>query len=195
MSTQAPLSPIKRSRTHKKMIYVNIEKYKPRDWDYQSPKHQIRPQFVLGKSKKRVANPSQKEFPVFKELPKTKTSIEFYKRELKPAIYRSYILSQILTLPGAVKVEESKVKDDQNRKDRIRVVRNKNLCFQHKLNNEFGSNIAFLPGSKNKEIDKENFLKVKSCGDFRKIKEEKKVNEKVLSPQRNRIKRNIKIKK
>ena len=27
------------------MVDIDLEKYKPRDWDYQSPKHQIRPQF------------------------------------------------------------------------------------------------------------------------------------------------------
>ena len=38
---------------------------------------------------------------------------------------------------------------------------------------------------------------LKSCGDFRIAKPEKKIKEekKVFSPQRNRIKRNIKIKK
>ena len=201
--------PLLRSRTNNKMVDVKIGDYKPRDWDYQNIKHQLRPRFVLGRSKKRVANPAQKEFTAFKELPKTKTStsIDFYKRELKPAVYRSYILSQILTLPGAVKIEESKVNDDQNKKDRIKVIRNKNLCFLSKLNNEFGSNVPFLPGSTDKEIKKGKIYKGKSCGDFRNIKvvkkeekkgekkEEKKVNEKVLSPQRNRIKRNIKIKK
>ena len=90
---------------------VDIESYKPRDWDYQSPKHQIRPPFILGRCKKRIKAPSQKEFPVFKDYyTNPATSTDFYKRELRPAIYRSYKLSQIYTLPGAVKVEEKQNK-------------------------------------------------------------------------------------
>ena len=176
---------------------VDIESYKPRDWDYQSPKHQIRPPFVLGRCKRRIKAPSQKEFPVFKDYyTNPATSTDFYKRELRPAIYRSYKLSQIYTLPGAVKVEESKINDDQNKKDRIKVIRSKNLCFQNKLLCDYGSDVAFLPGSKNEAIKKGKIGKLKSCGDFR-IKQEKKIKEekKVFSPQRNRIKRNIKIKK
>ena len=56
--------PLARSRTSKKFV-VDMESYKPRDWDYQSPKHQIRPPFVLGRSKKRSAKPPQSDFPVF----------------------------------------------------------------------------------------------------------------------------------
>ena len=176
---------------------VDIESYKPRDWDYQSPKHQIRPPFVLGRCKKRIKAPSQKEFPVFKDYyTNPATSTDFYKRELRPAIYRSYKLSQIYNLPGAVKVEENKINDDQNKKERIKVIRSKNLCFQNKLLCDYGSDVAFLPGSKNEAIKKGKIGKLKSCGDFR-IKQEKKIKEenKVFSPQRNRIKRNIKIKK
>ena len=160
MSTKAPLL---RAKTHKKMVDIKMDRYKPRDWDYQSPKHQILPHHELGRGKKRVANPSPRDYPLLKELPKTATNF-FYKRELKPAIYRSYILSQILTLPGAVKVEESKVNDDQNKKDRIKVVRNKNLCYLNKLMYDYESNAAFLPGSKNNE---NKLKKGKSCGDFK----------------------------
>ena len=196
--------PLLRSRTNNKMVDIKLERYKPRDWDYQSPKHQLRPQFVLGRSKKRAKNLSPKEFKIFKELTakeKLSNDDEFYIRELKPAIYRSYILSQIATLPGAVLVEENKINDDQHRKDRIKVVRNNNLCYLNKLKNDYTSNVAFLPGSRDKEIKKEIFIKGKSCADFRinKIKkEEEKQNlkkEKVLSPQRDRIKRKEKIKK
>ena len=203
MKPQQP--PLQRSRTTKKMVDIDLEKYKPRDWDYQSPKHQIRPQFELGRSKKRIANPSQKEFPVFKDYSKP-TSIDFNKRELKPAIYRSYILSQIYTLPGAVKIEESKIKDDQNKKNRIKVVRNKNLSYINKLMNDYGSNVAFLPGSKDTEIKKGNLTKLKTTQNLRygkEEKEEKKENEekndkkkqKIFSPKRDRIKRKIKNKK
>ena len=194
MSTKAPLL---RAKTHKKMVDIKMDRYKPRDWDYQSPKHQILPHHELGRGKKRVANPSPRDYPLLKQLPKTATNF-FYKRELKPAIYRSYILSQILTLPGAVKVEESKVNDDQNKKDRIKVVRNKNLCFLNKLMYDYESNAAFLPGSKNNE---NKLKKGKSCGDFKIFiektdnKEKEKAKLKVFSPQRNRIKRKIKLKK
>ena len=194
MSTKAPLL---RAKTHKKMVDIKMDRYKPRDWDYQSPKHQILPHHELGRGKKRVANPSPRDYPLLKTLPKTATNF-FYKRELKPAIFRSYILSQILTLPGAVKVEESKVNDDQNKKDRIKVVRNKNLCFLNKLMFDYESNAAFLPGSKNNE---NKLKKGKSCGDFKTFiakkdnKEKEKEKLKVFSPQRNRIKRKIKIKK
>ena len=60
--------PLLRSRTNNKMVDIKLERYKPRDWDYQSPKHQLRPQFVLGRSKKRAKNLSQKEFKIFKEF-------------------------------------------------------------------------------------------------------------------------------
>ena len=189
--------PLERSRTSRKMIEVDMERYKPRDWDYQSPKHQIRPPFVLGRSKRRIASPLQNEFPVFKDYSKpTSENIEFNKRELKPAVYRSYKLSQIYTLPGAVKIEVSKVNDDQNKKERIKVVRNKNLSSLSKIMNDYGSNVAFLPGSTDKEIEKGNLVKLKSSGNFRYGKEEKKEGkekkpkrEKVISPIRDRIKR------
>ena len=160
-----PQRPLLRSRTSQKIPDIKLDRYKPRDWDYQSPNHQLRPQFVLGRSKKRAVNLSQKEFTVFKNPIKTKSSNDFYRRELKPAIYRSYILSQIATLPGAVIVEESKINDDKHTKDRIKVAKNKNLCFLNKLKHDFASNVAFLPGTQDKEVKKE-FTLGKSYSSF-----------------------------
>ena len=97
-------SNILRSRTMTKPIYVEMDRYKARDWGYQSTKHMIIPKFVIGHYKKRIPPPKQEEFPVFKNLTTSKSTNNIYKRELRPAIYRSYILSQIATLPGAVKV-------------------------------------------------------------------------------------------
>ena len=193
-----PLRPLLRSRTSQKTIFVKMDRYKPRDWEYQNIKHQIRPQFKLGKSKKRSTNLSQKEFTVFKPQMK-KTPSETYRRELKPAIYRSYILSQIATLPGAVKIEESKIRDDKDKKDRIKVVKNKNPCFMNKLLACYDSNVAFLPGSKNEETQKDfSFQKNYTTFNFKpstkpkkEKKEEKKVKENVMSPLKNRIKRKL----
>ena len=194
---QQPERLLLRSRTAQKTIFVKMDRYKPRDWDYQNVKHQIKPHFKLGKSKKRSTNISQKEFTVFK-TPKTPNTNQTFRRELKPAIYRSYILSQIATLPGAVKIEESKIRDDKNTKDRIKVVKNKNPCFINKLLACYDSNVAFLPGSKKEETKKDFALeKSYTCFNFKKStkpkkeekKEEKKVKEKVMSPLKNRIKR------
>ena len=188
-----PQRPLLRSRTSQKIPDIKLDRYKPRDWDYQSPNHQLRPQFVLGRSKKRAVNLSQKEFTVFKNPIKTKSSNDFYRRELKPAIYRSYILSQIATLPGAVIVEESKINDDKHTKNRIKVAKNKNLCFLNKLKHDFASNVAFLPGTQDKEVKKEFTLgKSYSSFNFKKPKEEKKIKEKLMSPEKTRIKRNKK---
>ena len=128
-----PESKSLRSKSYGKTTYVQMNKYKPRDWDYQSPKHQIIPNFIIGRYKKRIPVPKQEEFPVFLNLTKPQTSKNSYKRELKPAIFRSYILSQIATLPGAVKVEETKINDDKRRKDKIKVIKNNNICFKNKL--------------------------------------------------------------
>ena len=189
-----------RSKTYKKTTYVQMDKYKPRDWGYQSTKHQIIPEFIMGHYKKRIPAPKQEEFPVFKDLSKSQTSKNFYKRELKPAIFRSYILSQIATLPGAVKVEENKINDDQNKKEKIKVYKNKNICFKNKMDNIYGSKVPFLPGSKEerKEEEKVNatLKKGKSCENFEVvIKKNKKIKvNKIKSPDRNRIKRNKNIK-
>jgi hypothetical protein len=189
-----------RSKSYVKTTYVQMEKYKPRDWGYQSPKHQIIPHFIIGHYKRRIPTPKQEEFPVFKDLTKSKTSKNFFKRELKPAVFRSYILSQIATLPGAVKVEENKMNDDQNKKDRIRVVKNKNICFKNKMNNIYGSKVPFLLGSKEEKKEEEKInvtlKKVKSTGNLKVVVDNSKklkVN-KIKSPDRNRIKRNKKIK-
>ena len=86
-----PQSNILRSRSTHKPIYVEMDRYKARDWGYQSTKHMIIPRFVMGRYKKRVPPPTQDEFPVFKNLATSQSSNNLYKRELKPAIFRSYI--------------------------------------------------------------------------------------------------------
>jgi len=193
-----------RSRTITKTLYVKMDRYKPRDWGYQSTKHMIIPKFVIGHYKKRIPAPSQEEFPVFKNFTTSKSTTNIYKRELKPAIYRSYILSQIATLPGAVKVEENKINDDQSKKNKIRVVKNNNICFRNKMNTIYGLTTPFLPGTKEEKKDdndtnikvtlkkvksKEN-IKVNIINNNQKLKVNK-IN-KAVSPDRNRIKRNKK---
>ena len=193
-----PQSNIKRSKTYAKTTYVHMDKYKPRDWDYQNTRHQIIPPFVIGRYKRRIPPPKQEEFPVFQNLTKSQTSTNFHKRELKPSVYRSYILSQIATLPGAVKVEENKINDDQKKKDRIIVYKNNNLCYKNKLKTVFGSKVPFLPGSKEEKKDEEKITvtlkKGKSTENLTvgtNTNKKLKVN-RVTSPDRNRIKRNKK---
>ena len=193
-----PQSNIKRSKTYAKTTYVHVDKYKPRDWDYQNTRHQIIPPFVIGRYKRRIPPPKQEEFPVFQNLTKSQTSTNFHKRELKPSVYRSYILSQIATLPGAVKVEENKINDDQKKKDRIIVYKNNNLCYKNKLKTVFGSKVPFLPGSKEEKKDEEKITvtlkKGKSTENLMvgtNTNKKLKVN-RVTSPDRNRIKRNKK---
>ena len=187
-----PESKSLRSKSYGKTTYVQMNKYKPRDWDYQSPKHQIIPNFIIGRYKKRIPVPKQEEFPVFLNLTKPQTSKNSYKRELKPAIFRSYILSQIATLPGAVKVEETKINDDKRRKDKIKVIKNNNICFKNKLNNIYGSKVPFLPGSKEEEKITVSLKKVKSSDHLKILvnnnDKKLKVN-KIKSPDRNRIKK------
>ena len=191
-------SNIKRSKTYAKTTYVHMDKYKPRDWDYQNTRHQIIPPFVIGRYKRRIPPPKQEEFPVFQNLTKSQTSTNFHKRELKPSVYRSYILSQIATLPGAVKVEENKINDDQKKKDRIIVYKNNNLCYKNKLKTVFGSKVPFLPGSKEEKKDEEKITvtlkKGKSTENLMvgtNTNKKLKVN-RITSPDRNRIKRNKK---
>ena len=193
-----PQSIIKRSKTYAKTTYVHMDKYKPRDWDYQNTRHQIIPPFVIGRYKRRIPPPKQEEFPVFQNLTKSQTSTNFHKRELKPSVYRSYILSQIATLPGAVKVEENKINDDQKKKDRIIVYKNNNLCYKNKLKTVFGSKVPFLPGSKEEKKDEEKITvtlkKGKSTENLMvgtNTNKKLKVN-RITSPDRNRIKRNKK---
>ena len=175
-----------------------MDKYKPRDWDYQNTRHQIIPPFVIGRYKRRIPPPKQEEFPVFQNLTKSQTSTNFHKRELKPSVYRSYILSQIATLPGAVKVEENKINDDQKKKDRIIVYKNNNLCYKNKLKTVFGSKVPFLPGSKEEKKDEEKITvtlkKGKSTENLMvgtNTNKKLKVN-RITSTDRNRIKRNKK---
>ena len=187
-----PESKSLRSKSYGKTTYVQMNKYKPRDWDYQSPKHQIIPNFIIGRYKKRIPVPKQEEFPVFLNLTKPQTSKNSYKRELKPAIFRSYILSQIATLPGAVKVEETKINDDKRRKDKIKVIKNNNICFKNKLNNIYGSKVPFLPGSKEEEKITVSLKKVKSSDHLKILvnnNDKKLIVNKIKSPDRNRIKR------
>ena len=193
--------PLLRSRTAEKLIDVQLDHYKARDWGYQSPKHQVKPHFVLGKSKKRSTNLAQKDFSVFRN-PIPWTTYGFYKRELKPAMFRCHTLSQIANLPGAVKVDESQIKDDKSINDKIRVNRNKRLRFLNKLMNNTESNVGFFPGSKNLEAKKENSInniiekKEKDEKEKNKKKNEKNKNKKknTFSPIRNRMKRKNKIK-
>ena len=193
-----PQSNIKRSKTYAKTTYVHMDKYKPRDWDYQNTRHQIIPPFVIGRYKRRIPPPKQEEFPVFQNLTKSQTSTNFHKRELKPSVYRSYILSQIATLPGAVKVEENKINDDQKKKDRIIVYKNNNLCYKNKLKTVFGSKVPFLPGSKEEKKDEEKItVTLKKGKSTENLMVETNTNKKlkvnrVTSPDRNRIKRNKK---
>ena len=193
-----PQSNIKRSKTYAKTTYVHMDKYKPRDWDYQNTRHQIIPPFVIGRYKRRILPPKQEEFPVFQNLTKSQTSTNFHKRELKPSVYRSYILSQIATLPGAVKVEENKINDDQKKKDRIIVYKNNNLCYKNKLKTVFGSKVPFLPGSKEEKKDEEKITVILKKGKSTEnlmvgtnTNKKLKVN-RITSPDRNRIKRNKK---
>ena len=195
-------SNILRSRTMTKPIYVEMDRYKARDWGYQSTKHMIIPKFVIGHYKKRIPPPKQEEFPVFKNLTTSKSTNNIYKRELRPAIYRSYILSQIATLPGAVKVEENKINDDQRKKDKIRVVKNNNICFKYKMEHIYGLKTPLLPGTKEEKKDDNNIkvtlkkikskekIKVNVNNDKQKLKVNR-IN-KVVSPDRSRIKRNKK---
>ena len=189
-----------RSKSYKKTTFVQMDKYKPRDWGYQSTKHQIIPEFIMGHYKKRIPIPKQEEFPVFQDLAKSQTSKNFYKRELKPAIFRSYILSQIATLPGAVKVEENKINDDKNKKEKIIVAKNKNICFKNKMNNIYGSKVPFLPCSKKEKKEEEkvngSLKRGKSFDNLKVvINNNKKIKvNKIKSPDRNRIKRNKPIK-
>ena len=193
-----PQSNIKRSKTYAKTTYVHMDKYKPRDWDYQNTRHQIIPPFVIGRYKRRIPPPKQEEFPVFQNLTKSQTSTNFHKRELKPSVYRSYILSQIATLPGAVKVEENKINDDQKKKDRIIVYKNNNLCYKNKLKTVFGSKVPFLPGSKEEKKDEEKItVTLKKGKSTENLMVGTNTNKKlkvyrITSPDRNRIKRNKK---
>ena len=145
MKVQAPL---KRSRTHKTVIDIKMDGYAPRDWDYQNPRHQIRPEFVLGRYKKKTFFPINKDYPranlVYSPINNG------YKRELKPGIYRSYVLSQIATVPGAVLVEEGQIKDDKSHQEHKKEVEKKNFELLEKLM-KGDLNVDFLLSNKKKK--------------------------------------------
>ena len=127
-----------------------FDNYKPRDWGYQNPKHQIRPEFVLGKSKKRLPEPRHNYFPSNESIYSPINN--GWRRELKPAIYRSYILSQASTVPGAVIVEEQKIKDDKTKEERRKFVEKKNEELINKLMNNDLNIDSFLDYKKNKKL-------------------------------------------
>ena len=138
MKSQPPLL---RSRTHHKVFNIKLDGYAPRDWDYQNPRHQIRPEFVLGRYKKKTFFPVNKDYP---QPDKVYSPLNYgYKRELQPAIFRRYLLSQASTVPGAVIVEESKIKDDKSKQDHKLELQKKYQDFMNKLMNG-DLNVDFL---------------------------------------------------
>ena len=147
------IPPLKRSRTQlKEENNAQFDLYRPRDWDYQNPKHQIRPEFVLGKSKRRLPEPHHNYFP---NDPKIYSPINNgWRRELKPAIFRNYILSQASTVPGAVIVEETKIKDDKTQADRRKYVEMKNEELIQKLMNCDLNIDLLLEDTKNKKLSR-----------------------------------------
>jgi len=142
MNTQPPL---RRSRTYRKMVDIKLERYKPRDWDYQNPKHQIIPHFMLGRYKRMIPAYTQRLLANHKVYFSPDTDD---RRELKPSIYRYYNLSQISTLPGAVLVNESKIHDDQFVQTKKEKVKKRSKSYINKILNDYGSNVEYLPGSK-----------------------------------------------
>ena len=179
-----PQPPLKRSRTNQKMSNNLFDTYKPRDWGYQNPKHQITPEFVLGKSKKRIPEPRHNYFPSDPSIYSPLNN--GWRRELKPAIYRSYILSQASTVPGAVIVEESKIKDDKTKEDRRKFVEQKNNELLDKLMN-YDLNTDILSelrkdekkGKSFRAKTQENIKVVKKKEDKHEVKNENKKDEKL----------------
>ena len=165
------MPPLLRSRKHHKMVDIKFGTYKPRDWEYLNVRYQLRPQFVLGKYKRRLKGPPQLDNPINHEVYSQENSPKnnVYRRQLKPAVFSSYNLSQISTLPGAVLVEENKIRDDTNKDNRRKYVKNKNPCFINKLICDYDSNIEFLPGSRNGE---NKFWRSKSCENLNVIRKE-----------------------
>ena len=191
--------PLKRSRTNQKMSNVLFEIYKPRDWGYQNPKHQITPEFVLGKSKKRIPEPRHNYFPSDPSIYSPLNN--GWRRELKPAIYRSYILSQASTVPGAVIVEESKIKDDKTKEDRRKYVEQKNNELLDKLMN-YDLNTDILSefrkdGKKGKSLKaktQEKIKVIKKKEDKPLIKNDMKKDEKLEDKKENNKEKEEKIK-
>ena len=191
-----PQPPLKRSRTNQKMSNVLFEIYKPRDWGYQNPKHQITPEFVLGKSKKRIPEPRHNYFPSDPSIYSPLNN--GWRRELKPAIFRSYNLSQASTVPGAVIVEESKIKDDKTKEDRRKYVEQKNNELLDKLMN-YDLNTDILSELKKDEKKgraktQENIKVVKKKEDKNEIKNENKKDEKMEDKKENNENKVNKIK-
>ena len=101
-----------------------------------------------------------------------------------------------------MKVEENKINDDQRKKDKIRVVKNNNICFKYKMEHIYGLKTPLLPGTKEEKKDDNNIkvtlkkikskekIKVNVNNDKQKLKVNR-IN-KVVSPDRSRIKRNKK---
>ena len=177
------MPPLLRSRKRYKLGDIKIGAYKGRDWEYLNVKYQLHPQFVLGRSRRRLKGPPQLDNPINHEVysPESSPKNNVYRRQLKPAVFRHYNLSQISTLPGAVLVEENKIRDDTNKYDRRKYVKNKNPCFINKLINDYESNIEFIPGSKNGE---NKFWRSKSCNNLNVIRQES-IKENENNPEKN----------
>ena len=187
------MPPLLRSRKHYKMVDIKFGTYKPRDWEYLNIKYQIRPQFVLGKSKRRLKGRPQLDNPInhVAYSPENSPKNNVYRRQLKPAVFSSYKLSQISTLPGAVLVEENKIRDDTNMENRKKYIKNKNPCFINKLICDYDSNIEFIPGSRN-GVNK--FWRSKSCQNLNVIRKES-IKENENKPETKEVQEPIKDEK
>ena len=64
----------------------------------------------------------------------------------------------MLYYPFAIKVEENKINDDQTKKNKIRIVKNNDICFRNRMNNIYGLKAPFLPGTKEKRNDDCNII-------------------------------------
>ena len=181
MKSQPPLL---RSRTHQKIFNIKLDGYAPRDWDYQNPRHQIRPEFVLGRYKKKTFFPVNKDYPqpdkVYSPLNNG------YRRELQPAIFRRYLLSQASTVPGAVIVEESKIKDDKSKQDHKLELQKKYTDFMNKLMNG-DLNVDFLYEPK-KNGKHNRFVKSWTTENFKVLNEKEKKFKKDDEKKNNNIK-------
>lgn len=184
------MPPLLRSRRHHKMVDIKFGTYKPRDWEYLNVKYQLHPQFVLGRSKKRLKGPPQLDNPINHVVysPENSPKNNVYRRQLKPAVFCSYNLSQISTLPGAVLVEENKIRDDINKENRKKYVKYKNPCFINKLICDYDSNIEFIPGSRNGQ---NKFWRSKSCENLNVIRKES-IKENENGPEAKEVKDIIK---
>ena len=181
MKSQPPLL---RSRTHFKVFNIKLDGYAPRDWDYQNPRHQIRPEFVLGRYKKKTFFPVNKDYP---QPDKVYSPLNYgYKRELQPAIFRRYLLSQASTVPGAVIVEESKIKDDKSMQDHKLELQKKYQDFMKKLMNG-DLNVDFLYEPK-KNGKHNRFVRSWTTENFKVLNEKEKKFKKDDEKKNNNIK-------